>query len=217
MLDLQHQQKLIEAISYFAANTKHCGFTKLFKLLYWLDYHHFRETGETVTGLSYQALPYGPVPESLYDQLKTGHGDVASAFDIKRHKKVSAPADDRLRTIDDDDNVWAMRPSQGQGQGHYEPGCLKPHKPYAHRFLTRREMRIAQHMAEIFRDVTAEQISDISHQRGGPWKQTLKDKGERATIDFLGKLIPMSKGEYLDDEELRRRVAEIEADMANFA
>ena len=72
-------------------------------------------------------------------------------------------------------------------------------------------------MSEIFRDVTAEQISDISHVRGGPWSQALKEHGERATIDFLGKLFAMTKGNYLDDEELRRRVAEIEADKANFS
>jgi len=38
------------------------GKTKLFKLLYLLDFHHFRETGRSVTGLEYRAWKHGPVP-----------------------------------------------------------------------------------------------------------------------------------------------------------
>jgi uncharacterized phage-associated protein len=221
VLDLQHQQKLIEAISYFAANTKHCGFTKLFKLLYWLDYHHFRETGETVTGLSYQAFPYGPVPDSLYKELKDGRGDVADHFEIERHKRIEFPRGEGrylLRTLDDDDEKFARAmKDQERSRNALLPGCLKPRRPYVHRYLTRREQRIAAHMAEIFRDATAEQISDVSHAKGGPWQQALKDRGERGEIDFLGKLFPVGKGNYLDEAELRRRVAEHKEDVADFA
>jgi hypothetical protein len=49
------REKLIQAILYFALNTQHLGKTKLFKLLYLLDFDHFRHTGRSVTGMEYRA------------------------------------------------------------------------------------------------------------------------------------------------------------------
>ena len=40
-----HREKLLNAIVYFANHTKSCGKTKLYKLLYYLDFTHFKETG----------------------------------------------------------------------------------------------------------------------------------------------------------------------------
>jgi hypothetical protein len=53
------------AILFFAQNTRHCTAPKLFKLLYLLDFEHFRRTGVSVTGSEYVALPFGPAPEAL--------------------------------------------------------------------------------------------------------------------------------------------------------
>jgi len=62
MLISRDREKLVNAIVFFAGNTRYCGKTKLFKLLYLLDFHHFRETGRSVTGLEYRAWKHGPVP-----------------------------------------------------------------------------------------------------------------------------------------------------------
>jgi len=72
MLVSQARQKLIHAVVFFASNTKYCGKVKLFKLLYLLDFGHFRQTGRSVTGLDYLAWKFGPVPLALaqeWDQL----------------------------------------------------------------------------------------------------------------------------------------------------
>ena len=45
--------------------------TKLFKLLYYLDFIHFKKYGFSVIGYSYIAMPYGPVPKELFEQLRT--------------------------------------------------------------------------------------------------------------------------------------------------
>ena len=63
------QEKLINLIIYFTKNTKYCGILKLCKLLYFADFKHFKETGESITGMSYQAWPYGPVPTKLYMEV----------------------------------------------------------------------------------------------------------------------------------------------------
>lgn len=41
---------------------------KLNKLLFYADFAHFKYHGRSITGLSYRAIPYGPVPSS-YDRL----------------------------------------------------------------------------------------------------------------------------------------------------
>jgi uncharacterized phage-associated protein len=37
--------------------------TKMNKLLFYIDFYSYRKTGKSLTGLTYRALPYGPVPE----------------------------------------------------------------------------------------------------------------------------------------------------------
>jgi uncharacterized phage-associated protein len=75
MIITHHREKIINAIIYFATNTKYCGKTKLMKLLYFLDFLHFKQTGKSVTGLDYFAWKMGPVPKVLFDELS---GDMKS-------------------------------------------------------------------------------------------------------------------------------------------
>lgn len=69
MIVTHHREKLINAIIYFADHTKDCGKTKLLKLLYFLDFSHFKQTGKSVTGLDYFAWQMGPVPKDLFEEL----------------------------------------------------------------------------------------------------------------------------------------------------
>lgn len=69
MIITRHREKLINAIIYFAKQTKHCGKTKLLKLLYFLDFYHFKQTAKSVTGLEYFAWEQGPVPKELFEEL----------------------------------------------------------------------------------------------------------------------------------------------------
>ena len=69
MILTHHRDKLINAVIYFAKNTKYCGKTKLMKLLYFLDFTHFKQTGKSVTGLDYYAWQMGPVPGDLYEEI----------------------------------------------------------------------------------------------------------------------------------------------------
>ncbi len=83
MIITHHREKLINAIIYFAKNTKYCGKTKLLKLLYFLDFCHFKQTGKSVTGLDYYAWKMGPVPKELYDELSDNMKlDLAKAIAI---------------------------------------------------------------------------------------------------------------------------------------
>lgn len=95
-----HREKLLNAIVYFVNHTKYCGKTKLYKLLYYLDFTHFRETGRSVTGLNYFAWDRGPAPRQLHNELENPPSDLLnyialiktdkSFIDIKAKKKFSA-------------------------------------------------------------------------------------------------------------------------------
>ncbi len=71
----RQREKLLNAITYFVQNTKHCHTLKLFKLLFFLDFEHYRQTGRAVTGQKYVAWPQGPAPNALWHELQKG-GDV---------------------------------------------------------------------------------------------------------------------------------------------
>ena len=64
-----HREKLVNAIIYFAKKTKCPSLVKMFKLLFFLDFYHFKLTGRSVTNLDYFALPFGPVPTNFYDEV----------------------------------------------------------------------------------------------------------------------------------------------------
>lgn len=83
MLIEHNREKLINAIIYFLGKTKFCGKTKLFKLLYYLDFMHFRETGKSVTGLDYFAWKFGPVPKNLADEFNAPGEDFNKSISIQ--------------------------------------------------------------------------------------------------------------------------------------
>lgn len=79
-----YREKIINSIIYFVKNTKYCGKTKLLKLLYFLDFMHFKQTGKPVTNLDYYAWEMGPVPKDLYEELTNAiEPDMEKAINIR--------------------------------------------------------------------------------------------------------------------------------------
>jgi uncharacterized phage-associated protein len=195
MRDIE-RKKLFEAAAFFLKYTKYCGLVKLFKLLYFLDMLNFRETGRTVTGLVYTALPYGPVPLSLYDEFQAPKGDLAATFTVKspprKEEQLKAPLTE-----------------------------ISPKQPLADRYLTVREKRICKELADIFLEATADQMSNVSHATGGPWDkaQSKSPDGWKQIIDFFDALSPtlkMGSGKALPKELLKARAAEFDEDKKAF-
>lgn len=181
MLVSRHREKLINAIIFFVSKTKYCGTTKLFKLLNFLDFIHFRETGKSVTGLNYYAWQRGPVPADLFFEIKNGPND-----DLDSAISFSEIVEDSGRT-----------PTQIRGRKRFESA-----------YFTRREKRILEELAFVFLDATAEEISEVSHLPGTPWQRTKDEKGENKLIDYF--LAADGEGiEHLSADELRERVAEL--------
>lgn len=86
MIETRNRERLINALVYFSKETLYAGKTKLFKLLYAMDFEHYRETGQSVTGLDYKAWDQGPVPDHLFHEMKGPNVDFNNAL-RKRIKK----------------------------------------------------------------------------------------------------------------------------------
>jgi len=60
-------EKVSNLVLYFARKVKPFK-TKMNKLLFYADFFHFKKTGYSITGLTYQAIQKGPVPKN-YDWI----------------------------------------------------------------------------------------------------------------------------------------------------
>jgi len=101
MIITHKREKLVNAIIYFAKNTKFCGKIKLMKLLYFLDFRHFKETGKSVTELEYYAWERGPVPKDLFQELEDLKPDLKAAINVIRLDKTTLQQIVSKRDFDD--------------------------------------------------------------------------------------------------------------------
>lgn len=169
------KEKLYNAIVFFTKNTKFCGITKLCKLLYYLDFLHFRETGRSVTGLDYYAWQQGPVPKNFYFEIKNKEPEIKEYVHI----------------IEEDDKT------------NFTPIVLFDKKHF-----TKRELRILDEVAFIFKEARAKDMTEASHLPNHPWDKTLKTKGEKEKIDYLLAIDNTDKS--LSIEEAQERILEKE-------
>jgi uncharacterized phage-associated protein len=149
----RNREKLLNAIVYFLGATNHCHTLKLFKLLNFADFEHFRQTGRTIFNLDYRALPKGPVPTQLYDEIKQGGND-----DLKG--AIS------LFPVKDEITDALLRRD------------LKPRAKFNKQHFSKRELKIIELVAEFFRDLKAEDMSEFSHRKGEPWRAVFGSRGE---------------------------------------
>lgn len=62
--------RLANTVLYLLRGCRDAGLTKLLKLIYHADYHHYRDHLTTITGASYVALERGPVVDGYKDELE---------------------------------------------------------------------------------------------------------------------------------------------------
>lgn len=70
-------EKALNAVLYIVerANGGRADMHKIFKTLYFADQRHLSRYGRSITGDTYIAMPYGPVPSMLNDIFKAVRGD----------------------------------------------------------------------------------------------------------------------------------------------
>lgn len=64
-MDTLNRTKYKQAILYFASTISQQGRVQLYKLLYFLDFDHFHQHQQSVTGETYRRLDMGPAPSNI--------------------------------------------------------------------------------------------------------------------------------------------------------
>lgn len=176
MIDL-YEMKMVNAIMYFAKNTKGCYKTKLFKLLYFLDFISFKRYGFTVTGNTYKALPYGPVPIQLLENMSN-----AEPSEFFR---------DSIALIDEersDGKIFTR---------------IVPKKEPDLDWFNKNELKVLREVAEIFKEADTKLMVEATHLHNSPWDRTIKERGMYKEIDIM---LAIDDETTLTEEELRDRM-----------
>lgn len=156
-----YRAKLLNAILFFAKNTKHCNTTKLSKLLCFLDFTHFKQTGFPCIGLKYYAYPNGPLPYDFWSEVREGN----TPEDFKNKLTI-------IKRIDD----FAPNYKELEFKAVENPDMS---------VFTPREQKIMVDLAFIYKEANAKDISEVSHLPNQPWQITKTKRGERCLIDYL--------------------------------
>lgn len=152
MIDLA-REKLFNAIAHFVTHTRWCYKTKLFKLLFLLDFRHYQGVGRSVTGLHYNAWPKGPVPVSLYEEMNCRCTDLAVRFSMEEKNSSGRTA-----------------------------LVIIPQFPFDATIFSRREARIMGDLSREFRNATAERMVEETHLENRPWHTVYQQWGDRQAI-----------------------------------
>ena len=171
------KEKRINAIRYFCKHTKNLSETKLYKLLFFLDFLHFKEVGRPVTDLEYFAWDFGPVPTKLF-------------FEIKEKR---APQEILRCIVEEKDQL------SGKSLGKYFKSIRSPDLEV----FSEREIRILKEVSDVFKEARATEIVEITHLKNEPYDRTLKTKGEKKRIDFM---LALDKDAKVDADLARERL-----------
>lgn len=177
MINIQ-EQKAVNAILYFVKNTKGCNKTKLFKLLYFLDFMHYKMHGFSVTGFKYKAYPFGPVPAELMKMMETNRYPelYRESFGVVKEESNRSDIDYIIRIL--------------------------PKKNPDLDWFTPNELKVLKWVAEVFNDADAGLMVEATHLHNSPWDKT-KKKGMFQEIDIT---LAVDDETPLSEEQIRERI-----------
>lgn len=165
MLKTYEREKLLNAIIYFAANTANCGKTKLYKLLFLLDTSHYQQTGRSITGMDYYAWKLGPVPADLDNEI-----------DSEAASTDESP---------DESALWDAIGIKPEWFMNYPLFKIVPKKPFDPDYFTNREISLLEELASKYKDKSAKEMVDITHEPNGPWARVYSEgSGKYERIPF---------------------------------
>lgn len=170
----RRREKLKNAVLYFVQKDKTVGLTKLMKLLFYLDFRLYRQTGESLTGEKYEAWNFGPVPADVWRELRLGEDAGMGLMDVIKVYPVKEDPRDEATGI-------KLAPDSKAKFSDY--------------YFTGREVQELKNVSEMFNGLSATLVVKAAHTRNDPWDVTLKKLGEKAHIDYELAL------EGMDDEE----------------
>lgn len=164
-----HRERLINAIIFFSQQTNRCHKVKLWKLLHFLDFEHYKEIGQSVTGLNYYAWPKGPVPKTLHDE------------------------------IDNNDQIDERLDLSKESRNGYQVLHITPKVEFDASKFTPRQLRIMEGLAEEFKDSEASEMIEATHFENQPWHQIFEvEKNKQGLIPYSLAIRSAEEAEMLD-------------------
>jgi len=180
-----YRRKLLNAVLFFASNTKRVNLGKLSKLLYFLDFMHFNQTGYPSIGLEYYAFEKGPVPKDFWLEIRD----------------ANVPEDFKGK-------IALIRRTDDFAPNYKEVEVRALEKPDLSVF-TRRETKILENLAFMYKEATASEISEVTHLQKQPWDITKKQKGMNKPIDYLVSISEKSAVGLDDAEDMLKEHFEV--------
>jgi len=156
-----YRKKLLNAVLFFASNTQRVNLGKLSKLLYFLDFIHFNQTGYPSIGLKYYTFEKGPVPRDFWLEIRDA--DVPEDFEGK---------------------IALIRRTDDFAPNYKEVEIRALEKPDLSVF-TQWEIKILDDLAFVYKEATASNMSEVTHLPKQPWDITKREKGNNKPIDYL--------------------------------
>lgn len=153
MLISRNRSKLINLILFYSQNVDYCGKIKLFKLLYFTDFEHYKQTGRSVTGMEYFAWKMGPVPKVLMDEIDTPNQDLATAVKFTK-KKIK--------------NGFML--------------SISPLMEFDKSHFSKRELRLIDGFANQYRQTKADDMVEATHLENLPWHQIYNVQNQKQKV-----------------------------------
>jgi len=156
-----YRNKLLNAIVFFSKNTNYCNTTKLLKLLYHLDFIHFKQTGFPSIGLTYKTYAKGPVPVRFWKEIQRGNvpSDFKDKFEIVNKTGLHKPDEKEF----------------------YFKALTEPDVS----IFTPREQEILVELVNKYKNKYAKEICEETHLPRQPWHNTKVLSGYNKQIDYL--------------------------------
>jgi uncharacterized phage-associated protein len=148
------QDKAFNALLYFADKLKPLYLTKGIKLLYLADEMAIKDSGVPVTWLNYKAWKLGPVPEDIFNKVKSAHHLRKTGVDqtpICQINAVSAP-------LNLPDGI-----------------ILEPAKVFDDAQFSDYDIDILDAVILNYGKYNAEQLVEILHQQGSLWHKVVAE------------------------------------------
>jgi uncharacterized phage-associated protein len=150
-----NNEKIGNVLRYFAQHIPYLPSMKAIKLMFFLDQQAILEKGVPVTWLEYKAWRFGPVPSSIWVEMRhgvvvehpLGNCSLGSYVDIQRFEN------------EESGNIEVnIRP-----KGEFDDNEFSPY-----------EVKLLERIVADFGSLSGYQLSQLSHQENGPWAKTVQ-------------------------------------------
>lgn len=172
---------------YFSKKVKYPTITKIFKLLFFLDFEHFKQVGRPVTNQKYYTWDFGPAPKEIWIKIQSDE------------------------FIEEFGSFIGFLPFETETGKEGSEIIAKKNPDLT--IFTPREIELMDKIILKYEYLSPSEISEISHLKNEPWDRTIKEKGKGKEIDYM---LAIDNEALISKEEARANLIEREEMFNNY-